>query len=284
MRRHLNLTTVITVLGLAAAAAVVAISTREEARVTQTAVGFDAIPLVASDATSRTLGDLKGRWVVLFFGYMTCPDVCPTSLAYAARELKRLGAKADDVQVAFISVDPARDQPIKLQRFVSHFDERFTAFTGAEGDLKDLAKQFGVFFEYGKPDESGAGYLVQHSGSFFILDPQSRLVDTLSPPHENGQLFHALDGRIASKLPVMAITNARINIPAPGATTAAAYFEVTNQANTKVTVTSATVDGAASTELHQSAVGEKGMMTMARIPGSTSSQALRQHWRQAACM
>jgi cytochrome oxidase Cu insertion factor (SCO1/SenC/PrrC family) len=228
---------------------------------------FATIPLVADDGTSTTIGALKDRWVVLFFGYMTCPDVCPMSLAYAARELKRLGPKADAVHVAFISVDPGRDSPLKLAAYVNHFDERFTAYTGVESDLRELGKQFGVYFEYGQPSESGAGYLVAHTGSFFVLDPQGRLVDTLSQPHENGQLFAALDRRIASRVPPLTVTNARINLPPPGATTAAAYFDVVNNAGTPLTLTSATVDGAAMTELHRSAMDSKGMMTMERVLG-----------------
>jgi protein SCO1/2 len=134
----------------------------------------------------RRLEDFRGKAVVVFFGFTHCPDVCPTTLADVAQALKQLGADAQRVQVLFVTVDPERDTPEVLARYVTAFDPRFLGLYGDAAATQRAAKEFKVYYEKRK---AGAGYSVDHSGQTYVIDPQGRL-----------RLFVRHD-RIASDLP-----------------------------------------------------------------------------------
>ncbi len=115
----------------------------------------------------RSLADFRGKVVVLFFGYTHCPVVCPTTLADLAQVMRMLGKDADRVQVIFVTVDPERDRPELLAKFVPYF---YPSFLGLYGDAQataQTAKAFGVSYEkqyYKKGD-----YMLQHSDSTFLI-------------------------------------------------------------------------------------------------------------------
>ena len=127
------------------------------------------------DGSPHSLADYQGKWVVLFFGYTSCPDVCPMSLAYANTEWRRLGERKLQTQLVFVSVDPERDTPENLERYVQSFNPDFRGVTAKETALKVLAENLGVFFRK-EPTESALGYLMSHSSDYFILDPKGRWV------------------------------------------------------------------------------------------------------------
>jgi protein SCO1/2 len=118
--------------------------------------------------------DFEGQVVVLFFGYTFCPDVCPTTLADLAGAMRLLGDEADDVQVVFVSVDPARDTPERLAEYVSSFDPRFIGITGTEAEVAAAAAVYGIFYEKheGTP---ASGYLVDHTATAMVIDRKGRL-------------------------------------------------------------------------------------------------------------
>jgi protein SCO1/2 len=120
----------------------------------------------------RRLEDFRGKAVVLFFGFTHCPDVCPTTLADTAQALKLLGADAQRVQVLMVTVDPERDTPEALAKYVTAFDPRFLGLRGDLAATQRAAKEFKVYFEKRK---SGDGYSVDHSGQSYVIDPQGRL-------------------------------------------------------------------------------------------------------------
>ena len=122
----------------------------------------------------RTLADFKGKVVLLFFGYTHCPDVCPTTLAEAAEVMKELGPQADRVQVLFVTVDPARDTPTLLARYVPSFHPTFLGLHGDEQQIAQTARDFKVFSQKA-PGASAESYLVDHSAGTFIFDPRGRL-------------------------------------------------------------------------------------------------------------
>lgn len=132
--------------------------------------------------------DLKGQPVVVLFGYMSCPDVCPTSLAYLRQELDQLGADRAIIQPVFVSVDAERDKPDLLERYVQHFGADLRAVTGTEQALRDVTKAFGAYFQIGPKSSAGDGYLVSHSSNFYLLDRAGRVVGIQAPPHERGTL------------------------------------------------------------------------------------------------
>ncbi len=122
-----------------------------------------------------SLSDLRGKAVMLFFGYTYCPDVCPTTLAEFKRVKQQLGADADRVAFVFVSVDGARDTPERLAQYVTAFDPGFIGLTGPEADLRRIAQDYGVFFQRATYDDAQTGYLVDHTASSFVVDPEGRL-------------------------------------------------------------------------------------------------------------
>lgn len=122
--------------------------------------------------TPRSLADFRGKVVVLFFGYTHCPDICPTTLAELAAAMKKLGSDADKVQVLFVTVDPQRDTPELLARYVPSFDARFLGLYGTLDETAKAARDFKVIFQ---KQGGGADYTVDHSAGSYIFDPQGRL-------------------------------------------------------------------------------------------------------------
>lgn len=150
------------------------------------------VPAVALvDHAGRPYGPerLRGRWSYLFFGFTHCPDVCPVTLATLAEARRSLGDLAPDAQprVVFASVDPARDTPEALARYVQHFDPSFTGVTGNADAVESLTRALGVVAILGTPDDHG-GYSVDHSAAVFLVDPDARIVAVSSAPHDAGVL------------------------------------------------------------------------------------------------
>lgn len=128
-----------------------------------------------------SLNDFKGKAVFLFFGYTSCPDVCPTSLALISSALKTLDdEQKKKVQVIFISVDPERDTPEKLQNYTKYFHANIVGVTGSKAEIDKVVKQYGAAYRKVESD-SAMGYLVDHSASVFVVNTKGKLVDIL--PH-----------------------------------------------------------------------------------------------------
>jgi protein SCO1/2 len=143
--------------------------------------------LARSDNTPLTLADWKGRWTVAFFGYTNCPDVCPTTLATFKQVWKQLDpGSAQKLRFDFISVDPARDTPEQLARYVGYFSPDFTAATGSEIELTALTHSLGLVYSQNKADNGD--YTVDHSASAVIIDPQGRQVGMFRPPFEAAKI------------------------------------------------------------------------------------------------
>jgi len=131
--------------------------------------------LTRDDGTSFQLSEQRGDIVLLFFGYTSCPDVCPTTLAELNQALERLNdTDANRVQVVFITVDPERDTPERAQEYVDHFNTSFTGLSGAEDELSKVWDDYGVFREIVE-GESAAGYLVNHTARVTLIDGDGNL-------------------------------------------------------------------------------------------------------------
>lgn len=116
---------------------------------------------------TRKLSDFRGKVVVLFFGYTHCPEVCPTTLADLAQVMRLLGKDAGRVQVLFITLDPERDSPELLAKFVPAFDPSFLALHGDARATAQAAKAFGV--NYAKQLDKHGGYTLDHTDGIFVL-------------------------------------------------------------------------------------------------------------------
>jgi protein SCO1 len=134
----------------------------------------DAIPtLVDQDGRAWTQEDFKGRVTIVLFGFIHCPDLCPTALSNLAAALDQLGEDRDHVQIVFITVDPERDTAAILRDYLSGFGPNFIGLTGEPVAIRKAAKAFKVFFQK-KPLPDG-DYTMDHSAAVYILDPQGRV-------------------------------------------------------------------------------------------------------------
>ena len=131
-----------------------------------------SLELADTSGKLRHLSDFRGKAVVVFFGFTHCPDVCPTTLADLSRVMEALGADADRVQVLFITVDPERDTPEDLGKYVHAFDPRFVALRGDAAATQRVAKDFKIYYEKRKQGDS---YTVDHSAQSYVFDPRGRL-------------------------------------------------------------------------------------------------------------
>lgn len=120
------------------------------------------------------LSDLRGRAVLLFFGYTHCPDICPLSMGEFKTVKKALGDRAEDVAFVMISLDPARDTPEVLKRYVEAFDPAFIGLTGDENAVRSASADYGVQYEQQKPPGTAATYLIAHTAFSYLLDQEGR--------------------------------------------------------------------------------------------------------------
>ncbi|HEV3241518.1 MAG TPA: SCO family protein [Casimicrobiaceae bacterium] len=123
---------------------------------------------------TRTLADFRGKVVALFFGYTQCPDVCPTTLAELAAAMAKLGPDAARVQVLFVTVDPERDTPELLARYVPAFQPSFLGLYGDAAATAATAKEFRIIYQK-QPGATPGTYSVDHSAGTYLFDPQGRL-------------------------------------------------------------------------------------------------------------
>ena len=132
------------------------------------------LSLTGHDGRPRTLADFTGKAVVLSFGYTHCPDICPTTLVDMAGVVKALGKDAGRVQVIFVTVDPERDTPEVLAKYVPAFNPGFLGLSGDVAATQRAAKEFRIFYEK-RPGNAPGAYTLDHSGQSYVLDPQGRL-------------------------------------------------------------------------------------------------------------
>ncbi len=154
----------------------------EQARLLQAPRALPDFVLTDHRGNRLLPADLEGDWRWLFFGFTHCPDVCPTTLHTLARASELLSDLPQDEQpqVMMISVDPMRDDPEQLSKYVPFFDPGFLGATGDMEDLQRLASTVGAAFSY-IPTEDG--YTVEHTASLFLIDPEGRLSAVFTTPH-----------------------------------------------------------------------------------------------------
>jgi len=133
------------------------------------------IELTRSDGSRFKLSEMRGNVELIFFGYTSCPDVCPTTLAELKLALSNLKeADAARVKVLFVTVDPKRDTPQRVQAYVNHFNESFIGLSGTEAELDKVWKDYGVF-RLEMPGSSAAGYTVDHTARVTLIDQQGNM-------------------------------------------------------------------------------------------------------------
>lgn len=154
-----------------------------------------SLSLVDQDGQAVAVDQLKGQWSLLFFGYTFCPDICPATLA----ELRQLrGQLPDDVRanlrVVLVSVDPHRDTPEQLKKYLGYFDAEFIGLTGEPEAIQKLANA--VSIPYIPADTSEENYTVNHSGNLVILGPDGTQRGFIRAPLNNEKLAVQLPGLV----------------------------------------------------------------------------------------
>ena len=144
---------------------------------------------LSSTRGSINLGDLEGKVVMLFFGYTSCPDVCPLSLAKISACLSSLGAEqAQDVGALFITLDPGRDTAERMHQYAGFFHPGIIGLTGSKGTIDELTARYGVTYERRQSPESALGYTISHSDTILLLDRDGVLVDRVGNDEGNESL------------------------------------------------------------------------------------------------
>ncbi|HST91598.1 MAG TPA: SCO family protein [Brevundimonas sp.] len=185
-----------------AVATVVTVRGREAApAVTVTSTGQPSVggPFQLVDQDGRTVDQtlLNGKWSLVFFGFTYCPDFCPTTLAALDATQQRLGDRADDVQIVFISVDPARDTPQALKDYLSSdgFPAGVIGLTGSEAQVKAAADAYRAYYQ--KVGE-GEGYTMNHSLTVYLMGPDGTFRTALAHdlgPERAAQLIERVMAR-----------------------------------------------------------------------------------------
>ncbi|MGB5539050.1 MAG: SCO family protein [Gammaproteobacteria bacterium] len=151
---------------------------------------LQAFELIDQNRQPFGLERLKGKWSLVFFGYTSCPDICPTTLSTLNGVVKKLRADPQGLagmQVVFVTVDPRRDTADVIDGYLKYFNEAFLGVTGAQQDIDSLARQFGAGYVT-EPETVAGQYLVSHTSSIFLVDPRGRLLAAFSPPHDPGTI------------------------------------------------------------------------------------------------
>jgi protein SCO1/2 len=134
-----------------------------------------AFRLVGQNGQPVSNTDFPGKYLLVYFGYTSCPDMCPTGLQSISRALDTLKADADKVQPLFITVDPLRDTPQRLKEYDSAFHSKIIGLTGTPDQIANVAKEYQVYYEKGDGDQD---YEVEHSSLIYLMDPEGNLVTT----------------------------------------------------------------------------------------------------------
>jgi protein SCO1/2 len=141
------------------------------------AVPAPEFSLLSSQGEEYSLVSRTGKFVLIFFGYTYCPDVCPTTLSEMKEIKARLKDKAENIEFVFITVDPQRDTQEQLTRYLASFDGSFFGLTGTTEQLEMVWKDYGVYREIQETDNS-LGYLVDHTSRLYLINSQGELMMT----------------------------------------------------------------------------------------------------------
>ena len=140
-------------------------------------------PFTLTDAAGKkvTDQDFRGKYMLVFFGYTSCPDICPAGLQLMAGALEKLGPKAERIVPVFISVDPARDTPQKLGAYVKNFDPRLLGLTGTPDEIAAVAKAYKVYYAKVANNDKPDDYTMDHTSIMYVMDPKGEFVTHFTP-------------------------------------------------------------------------------------------------------
>jgi protein SCO1/2 len=157
-------------------------------------------PFTLTDARTGaqvTDASYRGRWMLIYFGYTFCPDVCPTDLAKMVAALGSIGAATDRITPIFITVDPGRDSAALLARYVGLFSPKLVGLTGTGAQIDAVIRAYRVYAVKAPPASPGAPYLVNHSAFMYLMNPAGTLAAIFAPDIKTADLAHQLAADVA---------------------------------------------------------------------------------------
>lgn len=139
-------------------------------------------PFTLVDHTGRTVTDkdFRGRYMLVYFGFTYCPDVCPSGLQIIAGALQKIGPKADKLTPLFITVDPERDTAAQMAEYVKSFDPRLIGLTGTPAQIEAVAKAYRVYYKKVADEKSTGGFTIDHTALMYLMDPKGVYVSHFS--------------------------------------------------------------------------------------------------------
>lgn len=146
-----------------------------------------------TDQNGKTVTDasFRGKYMLVFFGYTYCPDICPTELQVMTRAIQSMGPAGEKITPIFVSIDPERDTPKVLKSYVENFDPRLVGLTGSAQQITVAARAYRVY--YARAGKTGTSdYLMDHSSIIYLMDPQGRFVKHFSYSTDAAALAEAL--------------------------------------------------------------------------------------------
>jgi protein SCO1/2 len=148
--------------------------------------------LVDQNGKTRTDADFRGKYMLVYFGYTFCPDICPTELQTMSEALDQLGSRAARIQPIFITVDPARDKVPVMKEYVRHFHPSFIGLTGTANEIAAAAKAYRVYYAKAANAEGGNDYLMDHSGFVYLMGPDGHYLTHFTPQTTPKQMAAAI--------------------------------------------------------------------------------------------
>jgi protein SCO1/2 len=229
-----------------------------------------APPLEGVDTAGGTfrMAEQRGRVVVLTFGFTSCPDVCPTTLAKAKGMIQRLGERAKDVAFAFVSVDPERDSPERLRTYVAGFDPTFHGVYVERERLGPLLAAYEVVATKREANSLRTGelskfYSIDHTGGFILVDKAGQIRARVPPAASTDALVESVTRLLEGQGTVRVLSpHARVT---PGASVGAAYLRVQNEDTRPDRLASVASPDAKEAELHE-VIDDHGVMRMIPRP------------------
>ena len=149
--------------------------------------------LTGADGKQVTNEAFRGRYMLVFFGFTHCPDICPAGLQLISAALAKIGDKAERFVPIFISVDPQRDTPETVATYVKNFDDRIVGLTGTPEEIASVAKAYKVFYEKMPNDASPEDYNMNHTSIIYVMDPKGEYVTHFTPMNSVDDMTTKLD-------------------------------------------------------------------------------------------
>ena len=162
-------------------------------QVTGKALVGGAFTLTDNTGKRVTDQDFRGKYTLVFFGFTSCPDICPAGLQLMAGALEKLGTKAQRITPIFISVDPQRDTPEKLAAYVKNFDPRLVGLTGTPEEIAAVAKAYKVYYAKVPSKERPDDYTMDHTSIIYVMDPKGEFVTHFTPSTSVDDMAAKLD-------------------------------------------------------------------------------------------